>query len=85
VQKTAFRSRYGHYEYVVMSFGMTIAPTVFMDYMNMIFRLFLDKFVVVFIRRHPYLFQDSRGACRTPEVGAWCSEGEAVVCQVVQV
>ena len=37
VQKTTFRSRYGHYEYVVMSFGVTNAPPIFMDYMNKIF------------------------------------------------
>ena len=49
VQKTAFRSRYGHYEYMVMSFGVTNALAVFMDYMSRIFRPFLDKFVVVFI------------------------------------
>ena len=49
VQKTAFRSRYGHYEYVIMPFGVTNAPAVFMDYLNRIFRHFLDKFVVVFI------------------------------------
>jgi len=49
VQKTAFRSRYGHCEYVVMPFGVTNAPTIFMDYMNRIFRSCLDKFVVVFI------------------------------------
>ena len=53
VQKTSFRSRYGHYEYVVMLFRVTNAPALFMDYMNRIFRLFLDKFVVVFIT---YLF-----------------------------
>jgi len=49
VQKTTFRSRYGHYKYVVMPFGVTNAPTVFMDYMNQTFRPYLDKFVVVFI------------------------------------
>jgi len=49
VSKTAFRSRYGHYKYVVMPFSMTNALALFMVYMNRIFRLFLDKFVVVFI------------------------------------
>jgi len=49
VQKTTFRSRYGHREYVVMSFGVTNAPAIFMDYMNKNFRPYLDQFVVVFI------------------------------------
>ncbi|KAA0045265.1 ty3-gypsy retrotransposon protein [Cucumis melo var. makuwa] len=47
--KTAFRSRYGHYEFIVMSFGLTNAPAVFMDLMNRVFKDFLDMFFIVFI------------------------------------
>jgi hypothetical protein len=49
VPKTAFSTRYGLYEYLVMSFGLTNTPAHFMYLMNSVFMLELDKFVVVFI------------------------------------
>jgi hypothetical protein len=49
IHKTAFRTRYGHYEFVVVTFGLTNAPATFMCLMNNVLSKFLDKFVLVFI------------------------------------
>ena len=49
VPKTAFRTRYGHFEFLVLPFGLTNAPTTFMNLMHTIFWELLDDFVIIFL------------------------------------
>ena len=49
IHKTTFRTRYGHYEFVVVPFSLTNAPATFMCLMNSVFSKYLDKFVLVFL------------------------------------
>ena len=60
VPKTAFRTRFSHYEFLVMPFALTNASTVFMDLMNRVFQPYLDQFVVVFIDNIPVYSKDAQ-------------------------
>ena len=80
IPKTAFTTRYGLYEYTVMSFGLTNAPAYFMSMMNKVFMEYLDKFVVVFIDDiMVYSKNEEEIAISSRE-----TQGTPVVCQVQQ-
>jgi hypothetical protein len=83
IPKTTFTSRYGLYEFTVMSFGLTNAPAYFMYLMNKVFMEYLDKFVVVFIDD---ILVFSRSEEEHEEhLSVAEASGTSVVCQVQQV
>ena len=49
IPKTTFRTQYGHFEFTMITFGLTNAPTAFMDLMHRVFQPYLDQFIVVFV------------------------------------
>ena len=69
ISKMAFRTRYGQYEFLVMSFGLTNAPTEFMDLINRVFQSYIDSFVIVFIDD---IFVYSKNEVISWTIWGWC-------------
>ena len=79
VRKTAFRTRYGYYEFVVMPFGLTNAPAAFMKLLNDVFREYLDKCVIVFID-DILIYSQSREEHALSIYGLCWRSSESIIC-----
>ena len=82
IPKTAFKTRYGHFKFTVMSFGLTNAPAAFMDLMHRVFQPYLDQFVVVFVDDILIYFKSEEDHEDHLRVVLQIFERPLVVCQV---
>ena len=75
IPKTAFRTRYGHFEFTMMPFGLTNAPAAFMDLIHRVFQPYLDQFVVVFVGSIPSIRRSMRIIC-----GLFSRHSRTIIC-----
>jgi hypothetical protein len=85
IPKTAFNTRYGLYDYIVMSFGLMNAPTYFMYLMNKVFMECLDKFVVVFIDDIPIFSKMEEEHETHPETSVGKAQSTSTIRQVQEI